>query len=315
MVFGLYSTAAAQQDPTSGQALEISPPSLPLDVNPGERREFDLLIRNVSNSDLIATGAINDFVAAGEGGVPRILLDEDESQDNPYSFKDWVEPLPETLLVPGELKTIPIVINVPENATPGGHYGVIRYSGTAADIDQTGVSLAASLGTLVFLNVNGDTTLELEIEEFSINKDGETGTLFESTPLTLVERLANVGNTHFQPRGTVALTNMFGRSVATANVNLADRYVLPGENNVRRFEQQVDEALIGDRWLFGRYTADLELTYGDDQTVSDQLTFWVVPYRLVAAVIVALIGLFFLTRTLLRRYNERVINKARGRRR
>jgi hypothetical protein len=309
------SSAVHAQQAQSGQALEISPPSLPLNVDPGERREFTLLIRNVSSSDLIATGEVNDFVASGEGGIPRILLDEDESQDNPYSFKDWIEPLPETLLAPGELKSIPIVINVPENATPGGHYGVIRYSGSAPELDQTGVSLAASLGTLVFLDVSGDTTLQLEIEEFSINKDGVTGTIFQSTPLTLVERLRNVGNTHVQPRGTVALTNMFGRNVASANVNLADRYVLPGpdDNNTRRFEQQIDEALIGDRWLFGRYTADLELTYGDNQTVSDQLNFWVIPYRLVAAVVVGLVALFFISRTLLRRYNERVISKARRR--
>ncbi len=54
------------------------------------------------------------------------------------------------------MKNLPITINVPANASPGGYYGVIRFTATPGKLDQSGVALSASLGALDFIRVNGD---------------------------------------------------------------------------------------------------------------------------------------------------------------
>jgi len=313
-LIGLVTLPTQAQTPAeeTGQALEIAPPIATLTLDPGETTTLDIMLRNVSTAEQIATAEVNDFVASGETGTPRLLLDEEDAEDNPYSIGDWVKPLPPVLLVPGEVKSIPVTITAPDNAAPGGHYGVIRFSASAPELEGTGVALSASVGTLVLATVNGDTVEKLEIEELSINKEGKTGSIFESTPLQFVQRIKNSGNNHIQPSGQVTISDMFGRTVATLNVNLPPRYILPG--SIRKFEQPLDSSVIGDKWLFGRYTADLELTYGaDGQTLSDSFSFWVIPSRLIGFTIVGLIIAFFAARFGLRRYNERVIEKARRR--
>jgi len=313
-LIGLVALPLQAQTPAeeTGQALEIAPPIATLNVDPGETTTLDILLRNVSTAEQIASAEVNDFVASGETGTPRLLLDDEEAEGNPYSIGDWVQPMQPVLLVPGEVKSVPVTITVPDNASPGGHYGVIRFSASAPELEDTGVALSASVGTLVLATVSGETTERLEIEESSVNIDGKTGTFFESTPLQFVQRIKNSGNNHVQPSGQVTISDMFGRTVASLNVNLPPRYILPA--SVRRFEQPLDSSVIGDKWLFGRYTADLELTYGEnEQTLSNSFTFWVIPYRLIGFAVVGLIIAFFAARFGLRRYNERVIEKARKR--
>jgi hypothetical protein len=107
---------------------------------------------------------------------------------------------------------------------------------------------------------------------------------------------------------------MFGNAVANVNVNLNQNNVLPA--SIRRFESPLDDKVIGNRVLFGRYTADLKLTYGaKGQTLTSSVSFWVIPYRLVAFAIILLIIAAVVIRIAIRRYNERLIERSRSRRR
>jgi hypothetical protein len=306
-------TAAPTTAPPSanaGQALEIAPPVIELKVNPGQTVTTQISLRGVSKDKLIVTGQINDFIAAGEDGTPKILLDANDEPD-PYSLKPWVQPLQPLTLEPRQVKTLPVTIKVPATAAPGGYYGVVRFTATAPELKDTGVSLSASLGSLMLVRVNGDAKESLNIEEFSSNQNEKTGWLFESTPINFVERIKNTGNIHEQPAGQVTITDMFGKKVATVNVNLPPHNILP--QSIRKFEQPLDKAVIGDMWMFGKYQAELKMTYGDNkQVVTSTLTFWVIPYKLIGIIIVVLIGGFFILRFMIRRYNRRIIAKSHG---
>jgi hypothetical protein len=107
---------------------------------------------------------------------------------------------------------------------------------------------------------------------------------------------------------------MFGRKVANLNINLPPRNILPA--STRKFEQPLDKSVIGKRRLFGRYSASLTVTYGKNkQSTTSSLVFWVIPYRLVAIVILALIAGFFALRYGIRRYNKYIIGSSSKRRR
>lgn len=291
----------------AGQALEISPPVVNLNANPGQTVTAQISLRDISSGPLLVTGQLNDFVASGEDGTPKILMDE--SEPNPYSLKEWVTPLPQLLLEPRQIETLPVTINVPANAAPGGYYGVVRFTATPPDLEGTGVSLSASLGALILLRVNGDVKEGLAVEEFFAAKNGTTGSIFESTPITFVERIKNTGNIHEQPAGQVVIKDMFGKTVAAVNVNLPPRNILP--QSIRKFEQPLDKSVLGNKQLFGKYTAELRLTYGiNKQTVTSTTSFWVIPYKLIGIAIVVLVGGFIALRVMVRRYNNHIIKKA-----
>lgn len=314
LVWATATTVSAQSsDATagSGQALEIAPPVLELKGNPGESLKAQISLRDVSPVKLLVKNEINDFTAAGEDGTPNILVDPDEV--SPYSIKSWISPLPEITLKPKEVQQLTVNVTIPKDAAPGGYYGVIRFSAQAPELTQTGVSLSASLGTLVLLRVNGTAKEAMSVAEFYASANGNRSSIFESTPIQFFERIKNDGNVHEQPRGQIDLKDMFGQKLANLNVNLENRNVLPG--SIRKFEQPLDSTVIGNKILFGRYTADLKLTYAGGQTVTTSLSFWVIPYRLIIGVIVGLILLFFGIRYALRRYTENVLDRSRRSRR
>ncbi|HSE61430.1 MAG TPA: hypothetical protein VLA88_04010 [Candidatus Saccharimonadales bacterium] len=294
----------------AGQALEIAPPVINLTANPGQTLTAQISLRGVSKDKLLVRGEVNDFIAAGEDGTPKLLLEEGE--DSPYSLRPWVSKLPQLTLEPRQIKNMPVTIKVPANAAPGGYYGVVRFTATAPELKDTGVALSASLGSLILVRVNGQAKESLKIEEFAANSSsGVKGWLFESLPISFLERIKNDGNVHEQPAGQITITDMFNKKIATVNVNLPPRNILP--QSIRKFEQPLDSAVLGNTMLFGKYQADLKLTYGDTgQVVTASLTFWVIPYKLITLIIVGLIGGFFILRFLIRRYNRRIISRARG---
>ena len=302
-------THAATAAPGGGQALEIAPPVLNLVADPGTQVTAQISLRDVSTSSLRVTNEINDFTAAGEDGTPKILLDSDEP--TPYSLKPWISPIAPLTLKSREIKNIAVTIKVPADASPGGYYGVIRFSAAAAGLEGNGVSLSASLGALVLLRVNGAATEKLSVAGFFGEQNGRQATLFKSTPIKFVQRIKNEGNVFEQPAGLVTITDMFGKKVATLGVNQPPRNILP--NSVRRFEVPLDNSVIGNKMLFGRYKADLVMTYGaNKQTITSSFTFWVIPYRLIATIIILLVGGFFVLRTMIRRYNRSIIRRAQG---
>ena len=303
----------AQANNTAGQALEISPPLLTLNASPGQVVRTQISLRDVSSSDLIVKGQVNDFVAAGEDGTPKILFNE--NQASPFSIKTWVTNLPQLLMKPREIRSLPVTIHVPANASPGGHYGVIRFTATAPDLSGSGVSLSASLGTLVLLTISGNTKEQLSFASFTAENGGKAHALFEGTPINFVTRLKNTGNVQEQPVGQIIVKDMFGKTIGGQNVNLEQRYVLP--DSIRRFESPFDSSVIGNKRLFGHYTATLTVKYGNATrlTLTAKKSFWVIPYRLILGIIIVLIVGFFVLRYSLRSYNQRVISRAQNRRR
>lgn len=303
---------AQTNDIENGQALEIAPPVISLKADPGQTITTQISLRDVSRNSLIVKSQINDFVAADENGTPNLILEDEEEVDNIYSLKNWIDPFQDMTLEPKEIKNLPVTIRVPKDAAPGGYYGVVRFTATAPELQETGVSLSASLGALILVRVNGDVKQSVAIEEFSLSDDTRTGTLFESTPLNFIVRIKNNGNVHEQPVGQITITDMFNNTVAKVNVNLEKRNILP--DSIRRFESSLDKSVLGNKKLFGRYKAELKVTYGDNsEVVTSNLEFWIIPYRLIILFSIAFVTGFILLRFSIKKYNAHIIKKAQKR--
>lgn len=305
--FGAFTSRPVQAE--SGQALSISPPLVELKADPGQTVKATIKLTNISSGELLIKTQFNDFGAKNESGEPNIIFDD--TGNSAFSLRQWIKS-PEPFKIASKAsKTLEFPIEVPKDAEPGGHYAVIRFSGTAPEVEDNGVSLSASIGTLVLLNVSGDVKENASLVDFyAATPNFEKSGFFENGPINFVQRIRNDGNVHVKPTGVVEIYDMFGKHVGSQRVNgdpssndNPPKSVLP--QSIRRFDEKLDKG-----WMFGKYEARLTLQYGEGKTLMSTVTFWVIPYKLIALIIVgggALgLGLFFG----IKRYNKYIIDKA-----
>jgi hypothetical protein len=297
-------TANALQaaNPNAAQGIEISPALVELNVEKGKTYIIKLKVTNVTVSDLVYTSTVDDFNAKNETGSPQILLDS--TLPPSASIKTWVTGVKSFALKTRESRDISVQVSVPNSAEPGGHYGVLRFSGAAPDVKDTGVGLAASAGLLMLVRVDGEVTEKASLVTLSTAQNGKDTSLFETGPITFVTRIKNEGNIHVKPTGAIELRDIFGNLVTTMTVNKEKSNVLP--SSIRRFETQYNQD-----WMIGPYTAIMTLGYGSTgQAIVGQVGFWVIPYKPLLAGLILLVTLIFVARRMLKSYNKRIIEKA-----
>jgi hypothetical protein len=298
----LHGTAFAQSaDAANG--LQISPALVQLNGERGKSYTVELKVLNVTGSDLSFKTAVNDFAAKDETGTPSILLNN--STPLPTSIQTWVNSIPDFTLKAHEEKTINAVITIPTNAEPGGHYGVIRFSGTQPQLTGTGVGLSASAGTLFLVSVAGDSTEKIDLATFEASENNKPSSLFEYGPITFVTRFQNTGTVHLQPTGTIVINDIFKNKVADLPVNGDKGNILPA--STRRFESVLDK-----KWMFGRYTATISASYGTHgQAIVETISFWVIPYKLILIGLAILATILYVLRIAIKRYNKYIIAQSR----
>ncbi len=296
------STVPVHAASTNAQGLQISPVLVDLNADPGLSYTFKFSLLNVTTGDLLFNAFVNDFRAKDESGTPEVVLDSTGTPQS--SVISWVSPIHSLTLKSKESKTIDVHINVPTDAEPGGHYGVIRFSGVPPSLSQSGVALAASAGTLLLVRVSGNIKESLNLKDFYVRHNDRRSTWFETGPVTFVERLNNTGNVHVKPHGDITITNLLGKRVATLKINAENGNILP--DSTRRFEQTLSK-----KWLFGKYTATTSLAYGTTGgVVLGSLSFWVIPYKIILAVLALILLIFLITRFIIKRYNAKIIKRA-----
>jgi uncharacterized membrane protein len=151
--------------PISAQqtTISVAPAILDLAVLPGEKLISNLTIRN-----------------GGDVGLPisiepkSLLLDKDVLPNNNQKksdASDWIEVTEkEFLLVSKQSKKVPIYIDVPKDATPGGHYAQISIRGLS--LESTNISgtsiVVPEIAVTVLITVSGDIITDMNFEKSNI---------------------------------------------------------------------------------------------------------------------------------------------------
>ena len=303
-VFSVTRVGAQSVGSDAAQGLQISPALVELNAARGKTYTVTLHVTNVTASDLSYSTSTNDFNAADETGTPHILLDS--TLPATVSIRNWIAAVPSFTLKAGKSQVINAQVTIPTDAEPGGHYGVLRFSGSTPELKDTGVGLSASAGVLMLIRVDGVITEKASLASFTSESNGKQSSFFENGPLTFVTRIQNVGNIHVKPVGSIELRDMFGGLITTMPVNADKSNVLP--SSIRRFE-----ATYANKWLFGRYTANLTLGYGTTgQAITNTISFWVIPYKLILVGLFILATVIFILSRMVKVYNRRIIAKSKN---
>lgn len=317
ILFGIGFFCLAQE----AQAITLIPPSYEFQTAPGQTVETTVKLFNETTESIILYPETRNFTAAGESGVPT------------FDFEAPIEGLSSWLqleggsfiLEPAQRVELDVTIKIPQDAEPGGHYAALFFSTSPPKTEDEGqISIGSKIGTLFLVRVEGEVVEQGLINEYFL---GEHQSMLNRLPAEFYIRFQNSGNVHLRPTGTVTVTNLFGKETASIDVNEAKGATLP--DTIRKYEaiwekSQVKET-TGNIWsnfwkeysnewnnfAFGRYKAMVDLTFGTDskQTTTGELSFWVLPWRVIVIFALILVAIVFLLIFLIKRYNAWLIKK------
>lgn len=275
----LVSSARAQEPQSAEQVtLSVSPVSVELDANPGQRIEGSFKIVSGADVTLELTTTPKNFTASGEEGGVDLTTD-----DTSYSLAKWITVSPQSVELPARSSQIfDYVIDVPADAEPGGHFGSVIVATEPVQVDTTGPAVSQEVGPLILVKIAGDTLQEASIVDFTTQDS-----LLENGPVIFSTRVENTGNVHFKPKGTIKIKDTFGREVTT--IDLEEKNVLPSA--IRKLTNDWNPT----GFSFGLYTADLTLIYGlDNEIVTASTSFILFPYKtIVPATLVIVFVIYY----------------------
>lgn len=272
----------------SGTGLQISPVRGDVVVESGSQGSVTIKVTNTVPAQIRAEAEVVDFEPE-ENGQVKLL----EDGANPAtSIKDLIGAIEPKVLGAGESFDAVVPVNVPASQAPGTYYGVIRFNAFSTDGSTSGttaVTLGASVGYVLIVEVPGNLTELMSIERVLPERNGSQSRLLTANPQFVNVTVKNNGQTLLKPFGAVQIFNFRNKEVATLGVNGDDI-----KTNVLPQNRRVLKADIKDTKLLpGRYKAVTTMTYGRaGETIDYTTTFWILPPIFVIAVAVALVLLF-----------------------
>ena len=276
--FGFGAAQAAQQ---GDEGLTLSPPLKELTLNPGETSTQTLTLTNPTSKLVELYPKIMDFGAKDETGQPTFTQVGETSSK--FSLSSWILlSTSKIALTTNQVVQYSYEIKVPLNAEPGGHYGSVLFATEPPkpEGNTSKVVLGSMVGSLVLVRVPGDIVENGTVVDFSVNKG-----IYLDNKVIFDTRISNTGNTHFRPAGDILIRNMFGRVVDDIKVNSEGGNVLP--ETIRKFDYQWSSKSI----LFGPYTAEIKLVYGESSKTLDARTaFWILPIWILVILLLAFIA-------------------------
>jgi hypothetical protein len=214
-----------------------------------------------------------DFIVKEDGQTP---IPVQETVTNRWSLAYWMVVTPnQNTIAPKQTAEIAVVIEVPEDALPGGHYAMIIHEPINPDDiteeEGSGTGVTQRIGTLFYVIVEGPINEEAFIREFQFKKFQEFG------PVPYSFTIRNQSDIHVRPRMNIDIFNMLGQKSGTLEVESANVFPL----NSRDFAGKWDKV-----WGFGLYTAKLTASYGQTgQVIVDTTNFWIVPVRIILSIL------------------------------
>lgn len=307
---GAYYPPPTHAQTTDGINLQISPLPIDLTTKPGTSTGADLRVRNGgTKTEKLQVRLLK--VSQDDNGVVHL------SQPGPNDeFVKWVSFSRTVFDAPaGQWQTIRMTVDVPSSAA-FGYYFAVEYLRAVTEAPQPGKAVArGAVATFVLLNADSPgAKRQAEVAAFSADKKS-----YEFLPATFSVKVRSSGNVHVAPHGNIFITKG-GKQIGAIAVNANEGKVLPGgarffssawNDGFPRYEAEMRDGQPvldkggkevrnlkwdfsrANRLRFGHYTARLVMVYDDgtrDVPMEATLSFWVIPWRLIGAVLL-LIGL------------------------
>jgi hypothetical protein len=239
---------------------------------PGDTLQTSIRVRNTSNKPVAIRTLIKDFVVEEDGETPMPI---EEAVSSRWSLASWVTIAPaEQLLQPNQSGQATIIITIPQDALPGGHYAMALHQPTGSKLPEPGTATTQDsasvvnqrVGTLLYVTVEGPTNESAFIRDLTIPKFTEFG------PVPFGLTVDNQSDIHIKPKVSLEVYNWFGSKVETIEVESKNVFPLMSRNFTGTWDRV---------WGIGLYKAKAVVSYGTQgQVVLAQQYFWLLPITL-----------------------------------
>lgn len=295
-IISTHSTALAQtseielqNSPQEEVALTAIPPRLgddgSISAKPGEKLQVQVRVKNISKSPIKITTSSHDFILSEDGQTPIAITD---SVSNRWSLSNWLTVTPtQTIINSNQTVGMNVLIEVPNDALPGGHYAMIvhepDYSTSSDQSTQKNDSasvVSQRVGSLLYLVVEGPINEEAYIRDFTLPEFSEYG------PVPFSFTVENNSDIHITPQMSIEIFNLFNQKVDEIAIESKNIFPL----TAREFSGQWERI-----WGFGMYKAKLTMSFGSQGAlVLAHKTFWLLPVRILLAIITLLVTVILL---------------------
>ncbi len=287
----LFSTPVFAQD----VSLVVSPPNTLIESKAGEVVQKTVKITNNSESqELNLKVHVKNFIVQDDLGTPILV---DDKTAGKYMASTWFTLENDILTIPAKTTSqMAVVITIPTDALPGGHYAGVFFEPIPSKNSKATISYtSAQVGSLFSITIPGDIKYDALIKEFKADKD-----LFEFGPVEFSATIENQSDTHISPVSSITIHDMVGRKLE--EIKLDNLNIFP-------FTARTIKTKWDNVWGLGRYSATLNASYGPGLVATRTMYFWIMPYRLIAAVLIAfmvLVALFIsIRRHMIHRTDDR----------
>lgn len=302
----LPSQVAAQEIGVS-----ITPATIEESLDPGDSEQYSVTITNLNNAEQTYYLYTRNISGVKDGGVPVFAKSNEERTG--YEIVDWITLPTNQIVIPARgSEAVAFSLDVPNDASPGSHFGGIFISVDPPEIQNSGAAVGYQVANIVSIRVSGDIVEDASIRQFSTSKF-----LYGSQNVDFIARVQNAGNVLIRPTGPLEIYNMLGNQVGTVTFNEERSAVFP---NAERTYENIN--WTGNSVGFGRYEAVLSAAYGEDgaiRTMSSTVSFWILPWNIIgpalAVLAIILLVVFVMVRVYIKRslahlnQGRRVVNR------
>ena len=287
-------------NPDSGVPLSESWFIYNLDL--GESKDDALLLFNDSDDAATIKLYVVDSIPSNQGNFA--LAAEDAPKKGIGAWVDLSESL--VTLNPGEERTIPFTITIPDTADVGEHSGgIILQKAQEAD-EVTGEAASASIvtrvGIRIYETVPGEIVRDLEVVGYGVDLvESDTTAPYYQTTLTV----QNTSNVSLKPEADLVITGWgkeqyirYSRFTNGVVIDFRDLTDFFHGTTLTKDWQLLRDQRVTTRWdwprpVFGRFTFTVTLSYeGTDGRVTvttPGITKWVIPWAEVAGILIGIL--------------------------
>jgi hypothetical protein len=288
----------------AGLSISVTPTLFEMSAIPLQAWSSSIKVINNNEQDLTVYASVVNFAPQGETGQGKFLPVFEEFTEG-KTLAEWITVSEEAYVIPRESSmAVPLTVNIPEDASPGGHYAAIMIGTRPLDSEKTTqVKTSQIVTSLFFVRVAGDVIEKGVVRTFRVEDS-----FVESPEVDFQVRFENKGNVHLQPQGDIEITNMWGKERGIVPINHQTHFgnVLPESIREFNFTWKGEQSITD----IGRYKAVLTLAYGQDvrNFVTQSTFFWVIPVKAVLIVLGSLAAIILLFTWSIRMYVRKMLS-------
>ena len=298
VVMTLFSTTVLAQE--QGAGLTMSPADIDPgeSLEPGSSSEYTVTVKNLNPTEQTFFLSVKNISDVSSEGTP--IFAEPNAEKTGMELADWLAlQTTQITLPPGVSERVTFTINIPQDATPGSHFGSLFFSVDPPEIENSGAAVGYRVGNIIHIRVAGEVDESANIRQFSTDRyfNGSKNVSFST-------RIENTGNVLVRPTGPVEIKNMLGQKVDTFVFNETKNAVFPKKIREYTF------TWTGEGTGFGRYEAILSPVYGYEgakMTMSSTVSFWILPLNIILPALGILAVILLTTFIFVRLYIRRTL--------